>query len=1119
MHTSVSTERGSTTHALSPKLLPFVGRQKQLDLVTDFLHSTIAGEKAGLLWLQGEAGVGKSRFLDQVQAELSEDDNLVLYVRIYPDSASSVVMAFGSAIAANSRLQGLLPSRPIRTLSDLTAALQRASRLRPTLLIVDDIHVLDQDSAMELVDLIEALEDEPIGIICSARPGATPAYRALYRFQMRQMEITPFSYEEVRQVIRECYGETFADDVTLSRVFEATHGIPLIIRAAMTDCLHRDSDSLLYLEPTVAPPPGFHAKARFATEALVSCLMVELGPAEREAAAKLALLGEVFSRRTAEILLDGQSDLIESLVENGIISTALGQPQPLLALEGTEGEDEVMAFAHTLLHEHLASTPGFPLDALLRTIESGAPLYSIHPLLRISDAPAAEAVRTLGVLIAYVESLADSINRLLATPAFNATVSLYERHAKNLPDAERLDLRLGLLELRLQITSHIPQHPEFEGTLSDLLDETEAPTNRRLAVHRLAALEFSTYRPEGPLEKHLDACLDEAETLLETFPDLLGEERYLRLLGTIAGATRSAPGSAILQRVRSQLDTLLESSLIDGETRRQALIWVAAPILSIFTTPEDLDDRRELAARIEEEFGATPRQGRLLSLWPQFLEASGEMTRARITLENHIISPFKGYNLPEELALRMLALSADAALGQPLQRIERTAFDILEETTELFPGVEGEQTRHLVQSSVSAYLLLIGILRGSAGWGRSTVSRLAGKEGATEVDHYLPFEQAAVNQDLDRLRMLYESGSVPELYRPLVFALVHDGEKDTAAIGAIRHALRDPIFRRQDILRLHVTIGLAQLGVTLGRLSRRGMKNEIRPALKNGLEWCTAHTLPGYLDALLTVDPSILRKQERDTWQSTLSEIQSEIAVLPVYYSYTEEEIDDRLPLSMIGKIGYRDEAGSLQRISGARARHVLGLLTAQELTHRRFSRDEFREIATGMQDPEEGANYLRIIVARLRRTLGVEAIIGSPEEAPRLNLERIRVDAVEADRLFRQGSTSVRKEEPREAFGSISKGLQIVGGHTLLPTLYDEVFDDARRQFEVTMRDSTFGLVELLQDEEDDEQVIRLLRLAGQAMPYDEELAEMLSEHLQLVGRHVEAWSEAQRAGERIGH
>ncbi len=1109
MHTSVSKTEESASHALSPRLLPFVGRQKQADLVTDFLQSTIAGDTAGLLWLQGEAGVGKSRFLDHIQHELSREENLVLYVRIYPDSASSVVMAFGSAIAANPQLRGLLPSRPIRSLSDLTAALQRASRLRPTLLIVDDIHLLDHDSAAELVDLIDALSNEPIGIICSARPGATPAFRALYRFRMRQVDIGPLGYEEVREVIRQCYGENFTDDVTLARVYEATHGIPLIIRAAMTDCLHRNSDSILYLEPTVAPPPGFHAKARFATEALVSCLIVELNNEEQVAASNLAVLGEVFSRKTAELLLGKDRELIDRLLEHGILTPALGQPQPLLPQEdGAAESDEIMAFSHTLLHEHLTAAPGFPLEALLDTIEKGGALYSIHPLLRIADASIKTTERTLRILVTYVDSLADSINRLLATPAYNAAVSLFERHTKELKEETRLDFRLALLRLRLQITSHIPQHPEFEGTLSDLMQETEAPTTELLAAHRLAALEFSTYRPEGPLEKHLGSCLDEAETLLETFPMLVSEPRYLRLIGTIAGATRSSPSSEVLNRVRRQLEHILETELIDQETRRLALIWVAAPILSIFTTPEDLDDRRELASRIEEEFGRTPKQGRLLSLWPQYLEASGEMTRARMTLENHIISPFKGYNLPEELALRMLALSADAALGQPLRKIERTASDILEETSELFPGPQGEQTRELVRSSVSAYLLLIGVLRGSPGWGRRVVTLLAGEGKESEADYYLPFEQAAVNGDFERLKVLYESGGVPETYRPLVFSLVHDGEQDSAAIGAIRHALHDPIFRRQDILRLHVTIGLSYLGVAIGRLSPRGMKEEIRPALKKGMEWCATHSLPGYLDALLGVDRAILRKKERQEWLDTLAELQSEIAVLPVYYSYTEEEIDNRTPLSMIGKIGYRDGDGVMQRISGSRARHVLGLLTAQELTRRRYTLEEFRLLATGMEESEEGANYLRIILSRLRRTLGHEAILNTPKEAPRLNLEQVRVDAIEADRLFRQGSASVRAGEPREAFDVIQKALQIAGGHTLLPTLYDEIFEDARREFEITMRSASLALLELLQEEEDDEQAIRLLRLAAQAMPSDEEVCEMLADQLRLVGRHVEAWS-----------
>ena len=1105
---SASTHKGEgLSHGLSPRLLPFVGRKKERDHVTDFLQATIAGDKAALLWLQGEAGVGKSRFLDQIQTHLSEENNLVLYVRIYPDSASSVVLAFGSAIAAHPRLRGLLPNRPIRSLSDLTAALQRASRLRPTLLIVDDIHLLDIDSAAELVDLVEAMASEPIGIICAARPGASPAYRALYHYRMRQIEIGPLGYEDVREVIRQCYGDNLADDTTLARVYEATHGIPLIIRAAMTDCLHRDSGSLLYLEPIAAPPPGFHAKARFATEALVSCLMSELNDVERRGASTLALLGEVFSIEAAAHLLADQKGLLTSLIEQGIITPALGQPQPLLPND-SQGGGEVFAFAHTLLHEHLTSVPGFPLDALLGTVESGLSLYSIHPLMRVSDAPSDQAERALRVLIDYVDLLADSINRLLATPVYNAAVSLYERHYKVFDDTTRQDLRLSLLRLRLQITSHIPQHPEFESTLSDLLDETEAPSTVILARHRLAALEFATYRSEGSFEEKLRVCLDESETIIEYFPELIGDRRYLRLLGTIAGGTRVCPTSAILTRIRTRLEDLLGNPTVTTEQRREALIWVAAPILSIFTTPEDLDDRRELASRIEEEFGTVPRHGRLLSLWPQYLEASGEMTKARITLEDHIVAPFKGYNLPEELSLRMLALSADAALGQPLQMLEKTAFDILEETSELFPGNEGEQTRSLIRSSVSAYVLLISILRGAPGWGRRVVTILCGKDSEQEIAHYLPFEQAAVNGDMEVLRILYESGNVPDIYRPLVFNLVHPSESSSHSIGAMRNALSGPIFRRQDILRLHVAMGLGAMCVTAGIMTPRVMKTELRPAIAQGLEWCAAHSLPGYLDAILKNGYKFLRKKEYEQWQKRLLEVEREVAVLPIYHGQTEEEKDDRIVLTMIGKIGYRDSDGVLQRISGARARHVLGLLTVQELRGQALSMQEFRELATGMEESEEGGNYLRIIVARLRRMLGPEAIVSAGSSAPRLNTEHIRIDAIEADRLFRDGRIAAKQDQPREAYGSIEKGLRLVGSRTLLPTLYDEIFEEARRDFELRMRDAVFVLLELLRNEEDDEQAIRLLRMAGEAMPHDEEIAELHAEHLRLLGHHIEAWS-----------
>ena len=54
---------------------------------------------------------------------------------------------------------------------------------------------------------------------------------------------------------------------------------------------------------------------------------------------------------------DLSADALAKAVEQGIITPALGQPQPLLPND-SQGSGEVFAFAHTLLHEHLTSIPG-----------------------------------------------------------------------------------------------------------------------------------------------------------------------------------------------------------------------------------------------------------------------------------------------------------------------------------------------------------------------------------------------------------------------------------------------------------------------------------------------------------------------------------------------------------------------------------------------------------------------------------------------------------------------------------------------------------------------------------------------------------------------------------------
>ena len=1084
-----------------------------MERIADFLQSTIAGNGLGLLWLQGEAGVGKSRFLEHVRSTLSAQDNLVLYVRLYPDSALSIVSAFGAAIGAHSRLRQLLPDCDVNTPAGLTAALRRAAHLRPTLLIVDDIHLLDTEAAHELIELTDALQNEPISVVCAARPGSTPAYTALFHQRMRYVEIGPLTHEDLRQLVRRCYGDDFADDTTVARIYETTQGIPLIIRAAMAECLHKESDKPLYLVPPAVLPPGFHTKARLASEALVSCLMSDLDSEARRGTEILALLGEVFSIEAARKILGNRDDLIDIYFDNQIISTASGQPQPLLD-EG-RAKEQPIAFTHTLLHQHLASQSTGHFEILLQTIESGAPLYSVFPLLRVAEAPKEYAERGLYLLLDYTERLADSVNRGLGTSVYNGAVSLYEHHGSQLAEEVQLDIRLSLLQLRLQITAHIPGHPDFNSTLDQFQELTQAPHSEMTARHRLAALEYTTFRLGNDWEEDLFTTLYEAEDLIRDYPALLTGKRYHRLLGAIASAARSHPNSKVLIAIRERLEIMLNApaSAFPHSARRNVLTWIAGSLLPIFSSPEELLDRRYLAALIRDEFGEHPKEGRFSTIWPQFLEVSGDVMGARVWLQSTISQPLKGYNLPSEISLRLLLLSCDAALGRDLKLIEAEALHLVEEAEALFSGLANEGARLLIRTSITGSILLIGLLRGAPGWSRKLARTLCGEEAKQELDQYLPFERGAIEGDRERIARLFKKREAPEEYARFLEGLFYDEsiplEKELSAL------LSKPVFRRQDILRLHVAIGLGRIAQKSGRLSTRVLKAHARSGVERGLSWSASHTLPGYMEGLIGEHRSLFTQSVITQWNDLLLQKRQSIDSSLLWPDDNVEIEDDRLRISMIGTIGFRDTEGSFQRISGARTRHVLGLLTACKLSGHNCTLEEFRTYATAMEDSDEAANYLRIILSRLRRLLGQEAIVTIESAAPRFNLERVRVDVIEADRLIKEGMEAAHRNRPREAYTLTKKGLEAIGEEMVLPMLYDDIFETARREFEIHVRTGVLAVAELLIKEKDYELLIRLLRIAVKVLPEDEEIAELLTQHLRSDGQYIEALRTESRSQE----
>ena len=195
----------------SGTLTPIVGRDREIELMLERWALARSG-KGQLLIVSGEAGIGKSRITRAVIDEIGRDDHIRMTYQCSPYHADSALypiiqqMLFAAGItqadtpnerldkletllgADNNALKFVAPMMGLDGEArygklDLTPAQQRAQTMQaltgllveqakdqPLLLVYEDLHWIDPTS-LELLDLLlDAIADQPIMILSTARP-------------------------------------------------------------------------------------------------------------------------------------------------------------------------------------------------------------------------------------------------------------------------------------------------------------------------------------------------------------------------------------------------------------------------------------------------------------------------------------------------------------------------------------------------------------------------------------------------------------------------------------------------------------------------------------------------------------------------------------------------------------------------------------------------------------------------------------------------------------------------------------------------------------------------------------------------------------------------------------
>jgi len=372
----LSVAEGATS--TRPADLPLVGRAREIAALDVEFRRSIAGDECRLVMLLGEAGVGKSRLIEEFVRSIA-DEATVLQSRclsygdgitywplaevfrqaagIVPedgeeDARAKLASHLGERLAeATSRIESILGLSEQQYGKDelfwaVRAVLQELVRRRPLVVVFDDIHWAEPTFLDFIEQLLDASLGVPLLLVCAARhelhedrPGFAARRRAA-----SQIELGELSHEESGLVVRNLLGEASLPGPLRRRILRLAEGNPLFIEQMLSMMI---DDELLREQAGrwVFSGAAEDVSVPGTVAALLGTRLDRLGPVERRVAESASVIGLEFS-----------SGAVSVLVQDGAARTGLEHPLAALCKKqlirrAEPGAADDFTFSHILIRD------------------------------------------------------------------------------------------------------------------------------------------------------------------------------------------------------------------------------------------------------------------------------------------------------------------------------------------------------------------------------------------------------------------------------------------------------------------------------------------------------------------------------------------------------------------------------------------------------------------------------------------------------------------------------------------------------------------------------------------------------------------------------------------------
>ncbi len=318
-----------------------VGREQEFQLLQRRWRETLAGT-AGLAVLSGEAGIGKTRLIDELSAAVRRAGFLAPRARCFAARGRLALAPVSEWLrspplhAARARLDPVWsrevdrlvpprdtrPAAPPRPMADawqrhrFFEGLARAvlSAARPTLLVLDDLQWCDEDTLAWLQLLLHLGQDQPLLVLAATRRDEVAANAELSEMlrvlrsagQLTEINVAPLDPARSRQLAGQVLGRKLAT-AEAELLHATTGGYPLfVIEAVRAGLLDRTGSAV------PAPGPGGGAPE---VRSVLAGRIRQAAPAARATAELAAVIGRDFTLELLAEASDLDSDAVMAAVD------------------------------------------------------------------------------------------------------------------------------------------------------------------------------------------------------------------------------------------------------------------------------------------------------------------------------------------------------------------------------------------------------------------------------------------------------------------------------------------------------------------------------------------------------------------------------------------------------------------------------------------------------------------------------------------------------------------------------------------------------------------------------------------------------------------------------------